>query len=93
MTTDAARLNIAESGECSPLQRLLGYRLVEWEPDRAVVAYTSSPTISACTHRLHGIPATLLDTAAGLGCFSPWPASAARRSPVMTVNFVAAVRK
>ena len=50
----------------SALQKLIGYKLVEWEPDRAVIAYEVAKDHLNRTNRLHGgIIATLCDTAGG----------------------------
>lgn len=83
-----------ETREGSALQGLLGYRLVKWEPDRAVVAYDIQPAHLNRTGRLHGgILATLLDTAGGFaGCYSADPDE--RRTCVtlsLTINYVASM--
>ena len=83
-----------EQRYASPLQQLLGYRLVEWEPGRAVIAYEVAKDHLNRTNRLHGgILATLCDTAGGYaGVFCETPGE--RRATVtlsLTVNFVAAV--
>lgn len=95
MSGDAGHAAIErEAREGSALQALLGYRLIEWEPDRAVVAYDIKPDHLNRTGRLHGgILATLLDTAGGFaGCFSADPEE--RRTCVtlsLTVNYVASM--
>jgi uncharacterized protein (TIGR00369 family) len=83
---------VREQRFSSALQQLLGYRLVEWEPDRAVFEYQVAPEHLNRTNRLHGgIIAVLCDTAAGYaGCYCETPGEA--RSSVtlsLTLNFVA----
>jgi uncharacterized protein (TIGR00369 family) len=84
----AADPNLArEQRFSSALQQLIGYRLVEWGPDRAVIAHEVAKDH---LNRLHGgIIATLCDTAGGY-CDTPGET----RSTVtlsLTVNFVASV--
>jgi uncharacterized protein (TIGR00369 family) len=87
----AADPNLArEQRFSSALQQLIGYRLVEWGPDRAVIACEVAKDHLNRTNRLHGgIIATLCDTAGGY-CDTPGET----RSTVtlsLTVNFVASV--
>ena len=92
--TDADPNLAREQRKSSALQQLLGYRLVEWEADRAVIAYDVKADHLNCTNRLHGgIIATLCDTAAGYaGVWCDTPCET--RSTVtlsLTVNFLASV--
>jgi uncharacterized protein (TIGR00369 family) len=91
----AADPNLArEQRFSSALQQLIGYRLVEWGPDRAVIAYEVAKDHLNRTNRLHGgIIATVCDTAGGYcGVYCDTPGET--RSTVtlsLTVNFVASV--
>jgi uncharacterized protein (TIGR00369 family) len=91
----AADPNLArEQRFSSALQQLIGYRLVEWGPDRAVIAYEVAKDHLNRTNRLHGgIIATVCDTAGGYcGGYCDTPGET--RSTVtlsLTVNFVASV--
>ena len=92
--TDADPNLAREQRKSSALQQLLGYRLVEWEADRAVIAYDVAADHLNRTNRLHGgIIATLCDTAAGYaGVWCDAPGET--RSTVtlsLTVNFLASV--
>lgn len=93
--TDAAGINIRlERENQSPFQQMMGYLLVAWERDHAVVDYEIRPDHLNRTGRLHGgVLASLLDTACGYaGVFCDEPG--ARRATVtltLSVNFVAAV--
>ncbi|CAA9529493.1 MAG: hypothetical protein AVDCRST_MAG91-2819 [uncultured Sphingomonadaceae bacterium] len=76
----------------SAFQQLMGYRLVEWAPDYAVVAYDVMPDHLNRTNRLHGgVIASLLDTAAGYaGCFCATPGETRTTVTLsLTVNFLA----
>lgn len=78
----------------SPLQELLGYRLVEWETDWAAIAYVIDPAHLNRVDRLHGgVLATLLDAACGFsGCYSSDPTRPlACVTLSLTVNYVASV--
>jgi uncharacterized protein (TIGR00369 family) len=94
--SDAAAVNIArEAANPSPLQQLFGYRLADWGPDRAVVAYEVKPEHLNRTGRLHGgVLASLLDTAMGYaGCFVDEPGGyRACVTLSLTTNFIASVR-
>ncbi len=59
----------------SALSRALGYRLVEWERDRAVMRYAIDPAHANRHGNLHGgVVATLMDAAGGYcGCWSDEP--------------------
>lgn len=78
----------------SALQDLLGYRLLAWEPDRAVIGYTVDSAHMNRVNRLHGgVLATLLDAVCGFaGSFA---IDAVRPRTCMTlsitVNFVGSV--
>jgi uncharacterized protein (TIGR00369 family) len=77
----------------SAFQQLMGYRLIAWEPDRAVVAYEVAPDHLNRTNRLHGgVIASLLDTAAGYsGCYCATPGETRTSVTLsLTVNFLAA---
>lgn len=76
----------------SAFQQLMGYRLVEWAPDRAVVAYEVRADHLNRTGRLHGgVIASLLDTAAGYaGCHCDVPGETRTTVTLsITVNFLA----
>jgi uncharacterized protein (TIGR00369 family) len=78
----------------SALQQLVGYRLLEWEPDRAVISYEVAKDHLNRTNRLHGgIIATLCDTAGGYcGVYGDTPGETrATVTLSLTVNFVASV--
>ena len=64
-----------ERVKASAFQSLIGYRLVLWEPDRAVVEYAMDPAHLNRSGLLHGgVIATLLDTASGYaGCYTLVP--------------------
>lgn len=88
-----AELNLdREQRFSSAFQQLIGYRLVEWAPDRAVVAYEVMPDHLNRTNRLHGgVIASLLDTAAGYaGCYCATPGETRTTVTLsLTVNFLA----
>ena len=91
-TSSAVPENLAwEQQNGSGLQALIGYRLVEWEPDRAVVELAVGPQHLNRAGILHGgVLTTVLDTAAGYaGCFSP-VAGRIRRTLTLslTTNYV-----
>lgn len=76
----------------SAFQQLMGYRLVEWASDRAVVAYEVRTDHLNRTGRLHGgVIASLLDTAAGYaGCHCAVPGETRTTVTLsLTVNFLA----
>lgn len=76
------------------LQQLLGYKLVEWEEGRAVIAYEVAADHLNRTNRLHGgVIATLCDAAAGYaGVYRPAPGDTRTTVTLsLTVNFVASV--
>ena len=91
----AADPNLArEQRFSSALQQLIGYRLVEWGGDRAVIAYEVAKDHLNRTNRLHGgIIATLCDTAGGYcGVYCDTPGETrATVTLSLTVNFVASV--
>lgn len=91
MSDDAFNLD-REQRYSSAFQQLMGYRLVEWGPDRAVVAYDVVPDHLNRTNRLHGgVIASLLDTAAGYaGCYCPTPGETRTTVTLsLTVNYLA----
>lgn len=78
----------------SALQQLLGYKLVEWEEGRAVIAYEVAADHLNRTNRLHGgVIATLCDTAAGYaGVYRATPGDTRTTVTLsLTVNYVASV--
>lgn len=95
MTTPAAAAaadNLAwEQENGSGLQALLGYRLVAWEPDRAVVELEVGPQHLNRAGVLHGgVLTTVLDTASGYaGCFCPVPGHIRRTLTLsLTTNYL-----
>ncbi len=88
-----AELNLGrEQRFSSAFQQLIGYRLVEWAADRAVIAYEVMPDHLNRTNRLHGgVIASLLDTAAGYaGCYCATPGETRTTVTLsLTVNFLA----
>ena len=85
-----------EQAHGSPFQNHIGYRLVAWEADRAVVALTIAPAHLNRTGLLHGgIIATLLDTASGYsGTYCAVPGHVRTTLTLsLTTNFVASVRE
>lgn len=92
--TDGAGLNLErEQRFMSAFQTLMGYRLIAWGPDHAVVAYDVAPEHLNRTNRLHGgVIASLLDTAAGYaGCYCATPGETRTTVTLsLTVNYLAA---
>ena len=83
-----------ERSHPSAFQEHMGYELLAWEPDRAVLGYTIQPEHMNRTGRLHGgVLATLLDTTMGYSGVhadrGDGPRSCVTLS--LTVNFVGAV--
>jgi len=79
----------------TPFQAQIGYRLIAWTEDYALLDYLVLPSHLNRTGRLHGgVVATLLDTAAGFaGVFTPDPET--RRTAVtlsLTVNYLGTAR-
>ncbi len=84
-----------ERVRASAFQSLIGYRLVLWERDRAVVEYDVDPAHLNRSGLLHGgVIATLLDTASGYaGCYTPVPGRIRRTLTLsLTTNYLAPVR-
>lgn len=86
---------IWEQQNGSAYQSLMGYRLVEWAPNHAVVEYVIQPEHLNRTGLLHGgVIATLLDTASGYsGCHCAVNGNV--RHPLtlsITPNFVASAK-
>jgi uncharacterized protein (TIGR00369 family) len=83
-----------ERANPSAFQEHMGYELLAWEPDRAVLGYSIQPEHMNRTGRLHGgVVATLLDTTMGYSGVHA-DSGAGPRSCVtlsLTVNFVGAV--
>jgi uncharacterized protein (TIGR00369 family) len=88
-----ARLD-EERARPSAFQEHMGYELLAWEADRAVLGYTIQPEHMNRTGRLHGgVLATLLDTTMGYSGVHT-DGRAGPRSCVtlsLTVNFVGAI--
>jgi uncharacterized protein (TIGR00369 family) len=86
-----------EHRTASPLQKLLGYTLLQWGPDSAVLAYEVAEDHLNRTHQLHGgVVATLCDAAAGYAGVHRASAAEERRAIVtlsLTINFVGAVSR
>ncbi|RCK54092.1 aromatic compounds catabolism protein [Thalassospira profundimaris] len=81
MNNDADHDNLSyEQQHGSGLQEMLGYRLVEWQDDRAVVELHVAPRHCNRAGILHGgVLATLLDTASGYACcYCPVPGNVRR---------------
>lgn len=84
-----------EQANGSGLQELLGYRLVTWEPDRAVVELEVGPQHLNRAGLLHGgVLTTVLDTASGYsGCFCPVPGNIRRTLTLsLTTNYLGQMR-
>ncbi len=84
-----------ERATASAFQSLIGYRLVLWERDRAVIEYDMDPAHLNRSGLLHGgVIATLLDTASGYaGCWCPVPGRIRRTLTLsLTTNFLAPVQ-
>lgn len=78
----------------SALQNLLGYHLLAWEPDRAVLGYTIRPEHLNRANRLHGgVLATLLDASCGFaGSYAPEPEPALLCVTLsLTVNYIGSI--
>jgi uncharacterized protein (TIGR00369 family) len=76
-------------------QRLIGYRLVRWEPDYAEVELDASDEHTNRSGLMHGgVHATLLDAAAGLsGVFCAVSGNVVRATTLsFSVQFIAAAR-
>ncbi|GAA0585110.1 PaaI family thioesterase [Caenispirillum bisanense] len=85
-----------EQANGSGLQALLGYRLVTWEPDRAVVELEVGPQHLNRAGLLHGgVLTTVLDTASGYaGCFCPVPGHIRRTLTLsLTTNYLGQMRE
>lgn len=84
-----------EQANGSGLQGLLGYRLVAWEPDRAVVEMAVLPQHLNRAGLLHGgVLTTVLDTASGYaGCFCPVDGHVRRTLTLsLTTNYLGQMR-
>jgi uncharacterized protein (TIGR00369 family) len=76
-------------------QKLVGYRLVRWEPGLAEIELEASAIHTNRSGLLHGgVHATLLDSAAGLsGVFCAVPGNVVRATTLsFSVQFIAAAR-
>ena len=83
-----------ERANPSAFQEHMGYELLAWTPDHAVLGYSIQPEHMNRTGRLHGgVVATLLDTTMGYSGVHPDGSSGARSCVTLslTVNFVGAV--
>jgi uncharacterized protein (TIGR00369 family) len=79
----------------SNLQALLGYKLVEWAPDRAVVEMRVAPHHLNRSGLLHGgVLTTVLDTASGYaGCFCTVQGNVRRTLTLsLTTNYMGQMR-
>jgi len=86
----AKRVAEAPSG----FRQLLGYKVVEWRENEAVVSLAIAPRHFNCSGVIHGgVIATLIDAAGGFaGCWCPVEGHARKsRTVSMTVNYVAAI--
>ena len=83
-----------ERANPSAFQEHMGYELLAWEPDHAVLGYAIQPEHMNRTGRLHGgVLATLLDTTMGYSGVHAAGGSGPRSCVTLslTVNFVGAV--
>ena len=87
-------MSLIPESELSGYAKLIGYRLVRWEPDFAEIVLDLGPEHHNRGHVAHGgVLATLIDTACGFaGCWAPPGESRAAVTLSMTTQFLAAAK-
>ena len=83
-------MSLIPESELSGFAKLIGYRLVRWEPDFAEILLELGPEHHNRGHVAHGgVLATLIDTACGFaGCWAPKGESRAAVTLSMTTQFL-----
>ncbi len=87
-------MSLIPEGELSGYARLIGHRLVRWEPDYAEMILDLGPQHENRNGAVHGgVLATLVDTACGFsGCWSPPGQSRAAVTLSLATSFLAPAR-